>query len=413
MWRKPWGLGEGTLTCIGLIAIGFVLQICTGGINWDNLSSPINVYLLIAYIIILCLLFSLRQRIYFIRWAMCYKAAIPSITFVAAITLIMGLVRQVPANSAPADAIGFSKMLSFWPFVLLYWWATTILGLTTLKQFSSFHWRKLPVICSHLGLFTAILCGTLGSADMQRLTMNTRVGGTEWRASDTNGNLHELPLAIELRDFTIDEYPPKLMIIDNATGKSLPDGNPEHILLDESTTAGTIAGWNIKVSENLDMAASVTTEDTIKFVEWHSLGATSAVCIEATSSDGKTVRNGWVSCGSFAFPYNAMRLDNNCSIVMPDREPKRFASKVKIYTQTGKILETEIEVNKPAKIDGWKIYQLSYDETKGRWSDISVFELVSDPWLPFVYSGIGLMLVGAIAMFLTAHRNHKKVEENV
>ena len=49
---------------------------------------------------------------------------------------------------------------------------------------------------------------------------------------------------------------------------------------------------------------------------------------------------------------------------MPEREPQRFASEVKIYTQEGTITEGTIEVNRPMEIEGWKIYQLSYDETK-------------------------------------------------
>lgn len=44
---------------------------------------------------------------------------------------------------------------------------------------------------------------------------------------------------------------------------------------------------------------------------------------------------------------------------MPNREPRRFASLVDIYTQDGKNIHTEIEVNKPFTINGWKIYQLS------------------------------------------------------
>jgi cytochrome c biogenesis protein ResB len=56
-------------------------------------------------------------------------------------------------------------------------------------------------------------------------------------------------------------------------------------------------------------------------------------------------------------------------------------------------------VNKPFSIDGWKIYQLNYDTTMGRWSEISVLELVRDPWLPVVYTGIAMMLLGALCMF--------------
>ena len=58
--------------------------------------------------------------------------------------------------------------------------------------------------------------------------------------------------------------------------------------------------------------------------------------------------------------------------------------------------EFYIEVNKPVSIDGWKIYQTGYDEMLGRWSDRSVIELVRDPWLPVVYIGIFMILIGTL-----------------
>ena len=93
---------------------------------------------------------------------------------------------------------------------------------------------------------------------------------------------------------------------------------------------------------------------------------------------------------------------------MPEREPQRFVSEVKIYTQEGTITGGTIEVNRPMEIEGWKIYQLSYDETKGRRSDISVFELVRDPWLPVVYTGIIMMMAGAICLFVSAQKRKEE-----
>ena len=93
---------------------------------------------------------------------------------------------------------------------------------------------------------------------------------------------------------------------------------------------------------------------------------------------------------------------------MPEREPQRFASEVKICTQEGTITEGTIEVNRPMEIEGWKIYQLSYDETKGRWSDVSVFELVRDPWLPVVYAGIIMMMAGAVSLFVSAQKRKEE-----
>jgi len=83
---------------------------------------------------------------------------------------------------------------------------------------------------------------------------------------------------------------------------------------------------------------------------------------------------------------------------MPTREPERYASIVDIYTKSGKNIRTTIEVNKPFTVEGWKVYQLSYNEQMGKWSTLSVFECVRDPWLPVVYVGIFLLLAGAVLM---------------
>jgi hypothetical protein len=87
-----------------------------------------------------------------------------------------------------------------------------------------------------------------------------------------------------------------------------------------------------------------------------------------------------------------------------DGSPKRFASEIQILTKTGKNIETTIDVNMPYEVDGWKIYQYGYDTQMGAQSQISILELVSDPWLPFVYTGIYMMLAGAVCMFVIGGR---------
>lgn len=406
MWQRPWGLKEGLAVCIGLLCIGIALQLSIGGFVWSHLAWPINIYLLTLFIILEVILYTLHRRIYSIRWAMSYSAAIPALATAVVLTLIMGLTQQLPEGHRATDPLGLTRMLECWPLVLVYLWMTIILGLTTIKQFTSPSLRKIPVMCLHTGLFVVIVCATAGSADMQRMTMTTGIGRAEWRACDVNGNIVELPFAVELNDFSIDEYPPKIMAIDNATGEALPAGKPEHLMLNDGLTGGSIGDWTINVEQVLDYAAPLQAyADTTSYSEWHTAGATSAALISATSADGATTVKGWISCGSFAFPYRALRADSTLSFIMPDREPRRFASDVTIYTKSGKRVDATIEVNKPVTIEGRKIYQLSYDETKGRWSDVSVLEIVSDPWLPVVYVGLMLMLLGAILLlFTTRHQ---------
>lgn len=400
MWSKPWGFREGIATGCGLVTTGMLLQAILGPIDWSLFAAPVNGVVLAGYLTLLAVAHLVRRRVYLFRWLSTPAAAVSALAWCVALTVLMGLTRQLPPHESAPALPGFRQMLSNWAFVLVYWWLTTSLGLTVLRAGFPLRRSKIAFWLSHAGLFIALVCATLGNADLRRLKMTVETGRPEWRAADDAGTLHELPLAIELRQFTIDEYPPKLMLVDNATGEVLPAGRPEHLLLEEGTTEGVLpGGWRITVEELLPFAASVATADSVRFTEFRSAGATVAARVRACRSSDGAVRRGWVSCGSFAFPYKALRLDDEASLVMPDREPRRFASAVSVYTQSGLSIADTIEVNRPLRVEGWKIYQLSYDETKGRWSDVSVFELVRDPWLPGVYVGIWMLIGGAVGLF--------------
>jgi len=84
----------------------------------------------------------------------------------------------------------------------------------------------------------------------------------------------------------------------------------------------------------------------------------------------------------------------------PDHTPKRFASDITVYTEDGDSVQGIVEVNKPLKVGGWKIYQYGYDTSRGAYSAYSVFQLVRDPWIFWVYLGICMMLAGAVCLML-------------
>lgn len=418
MWKKPWNLKEGFVIGGGLVATGLLLQATMGGINWQLFSWPANVVALAAVMVLVAGMHVLRNKVYAFRFMSTFSAAIPAMSYVALLTIIMGLTRQL-APSTAADAgegslvgvLGFSRMLSNWAFVLAYLWMTVILGLEVLKQTA----RRMFSFSFlfHLGLFVVLLTATLGNADMRRLKMVVGGDAPEWRALDDNGQVAELPLAIQLKKFQIVEYMPKLMLVDNLTGKPLGDGNNPDMLqveLDSGSVArkplftGQLGGWTIDLLEFIDCAQPVVTEDTTFYREWQQTGATTAVFLRARNAAKAIDKAGWLTNGSYLFPPQALSLADGVSLVMPEREPQRFVSRVEILTESGQHVETDILVNKPFAIEGWKIYQLNYDTQKGRWSDISILELVRDPWLPYVYTGIILMLLGAVGMFITSNR---------
>ena len=70
---------------------------------------------------------------------------------------------------------------------------------------------------------------------------------------------------------------------------------------------------------------------------------------------------------------------------MPVQEVRKYTSKVTVYTKSGHVRKAEIEVNRPLSIENKVVYQYSYDETRGKYSQVSIFEIVTDPWLAVVY----------------------------
>lgn len=407
MFNKIWKMKEGFAFGAGLILVGLALQFSIGPIHWSDFAFPLNAIFLVLFLITLGVIYALRRRVRPFAFLLTIEATVPTLLYAAALTVVMGLTRQVPAHERAIDPIGLTQMLSCWPFVFIYLLLAAIVGLIALRQLLRFRLREVPSLLCHIGLFIAIVAATLGSADMERVKLKANTEMPEWRATHEQG-FTELPLAIQLEKFTIDEYPPKLLLVNSQTGQTIPAKNPETVLIDKYFREGQLSQWRIRVRKNLPLAAPVVSPDTTKYVAWGSSGAVTALLVEAQRMEGDRPVGkpsvGWVTCGSYLFPFQELKLTKQLSLVMARREPERYASRIHIYTQTQKNIVATVEVNKPVSVDGWNIYQLSYDEAMGRWSETSTFELVKDPWLPAVYVGIYLLLAGAVLIFIVAQK---------
>lgn len=300
MWTKPWTMKEGFLIGGGLIFAGLMLQLSVGPVVWEAFAWPTNGIVLAGFLAIIIGMFLLRKRVYAFRFIGTYQAAIPTLMYAVAMTIIMGLTRQRAGGVSPemaVDGTWLNNMLTFWPFVLVYVYMAVILGMVVLQSLLTIRRSPFTIhysLLSHLGLFLTMTAATLGNADMQRLKMITGIGQPEWRALTQEGAIREMPMAIELRQFIMETY--------------------------------------------------------------------------------------------------------------DDGSPKRFASKIQILTESGKNIETTVDVNKPVEVEGWKIYQYGYDTQMGAMSQTSILEFVRDPWLPLVYTGIYMMLGGAVCMFVFGGR---------
>jgi hypothetical protein len=111
-------------------------------------------------------------------------------------------------------------------------------------------------------------------------------------------------------------------------------------------------------------------------------------------ADGETER-GWLFARFPCFPPLGLSHTLRAGrIIFFDRRSeniKSYRSEVTVFAGTEKPVSGVIEVNRPLRFGGYRIYQTKYDPVGWQWSG---FELVRDPGLPFVYCGFILLALG-------------------
>ncbi len=395
------GYKRAFLHCALLFIAGAVLQLLTGNAGSSLLRHPWGAVVAINYLYLLILAYSKAEQWRWIRSLYDHHSMTASLASMTAICIIFGLFRQDVTTEGILGALGFHKMASSWPFLFLLINFITILGLRTIDEIHHWRSRRIVPMITHATVFIIMAAGLFSSSDKIRLRVIAPVGHSVNIGVDENGRQHTLPFSITLKEFSIEEYPPKIYMINTTCGTS----SKEFISIDKGFTSDRIEDWTINIVEYIDSAGKV--HDSDKYVAMNHVGATSAAHIVATGPEG-TEYEGWVSCGSHIFPASILNLDSTHALAMAPREAASYLSEVQIESAQGK-QRHDIRVNHPADIGPWKIYQVSYDKERGRWSTISILECVKDGWYPIVQVALWIILAAGAAMaFSTGLKKRRK-----
>ena len=415
IWEQPWRYAEGFYVAIGIALSGFLLQIAIGNLQLTAFQYPINA--IIGLIFIVAILFShfFLRKAAVVRWLSSVYATVPAIVVLLGIVVILGIIPQFVPYATKADIphnlsglFGWYQMTTSWTFIFSSYYLLVILGFTILKRTRrKFTWRDIGFYLNHVGLFLAFMGGMLGSADMSRMRMTVNEGNVEWRAENELKRIVELPIAIQLDTFMIEEYPPKLMLVDLESGKGLPYNKPVSYLYEGEGKSTQLMDYKIDILSYLPYAAILRDSVSTSAVAYHSEGNTHAIKVRVSNENMADPVVGWVSNGSYMFPHSVVYINKDLAVAMPMQEVKKYTSHVHVFTEDGESKAAVIEVNKPLRVANWTIYQLSYDQSKGKYSETSIFELVRDPWLPFVYAGIIMLLAGSFYLFIVGPKTKK------
>lgn len=391
-----WGYKRAFLRCALLFVVGTTLQLAVGDIDSSLLHYPWGLILAVNYLYLLVVAYAMRNRWRWLRQLGDDKACLSSLAAFGAIVIVFGLTRQDPAREGLVGALGFSRMTSSWPFNLLLFYFMTTLGIRTVSDIHHLRDRRMAAVLTHLGVFVLLVAGTFGSGDTVRCMVTTRVGTPVSIGRDDAGHEVRLPFALTLDDFSIEEYPPKLYLLDTRRESS----SREFLSVEADGAEAVIGDWRIRAEHSLDMAGRLPEES-----DWRAMkhvGAAPAVYASAENTVTGERFSGWVSCGSHIFEPSYLMLDDGMAVAMPRREAKRYLSRVNIMEEGGIRRDVEIEVNHPARVGSWRVYQVGYDTSKGRWSDTSVLECIRDPWYGAAHLALWMLLAAGVVMFVTA-----------
>ena len=391
-----WGYKRAFLRCLLLFVVGVVLQCVLGDFDNGFLRYPWGLIFAVNYLYLLILLHFQRDKWRWVNRLSDHYASVSALGSMVLITILFGLTRQDVSTEGLVGLLGFSRMTSSWPFNLLLFYFTTTVGLTVVDDLHHWRQRNLAAMMSHVSVFVVLTCGMFGSADKMRVTVNAHLERPVAEGIDSKGVNQTLPFAITLKEFAMEEYSPKLYLLDTHQESSSED----FLLVEDAAAEGEIDGWQLRVERLIDMAGRMPDSD-----EWREMihtGAAPAVYLSATNTATGATYSGWVSCGSHIFEPSYLRLGERYAVAMPRCDAKRYLSRVDVEQMSGERKRFDIEVNHPARVGAWRIYQVGYDTARGRWSSISVLECVKDGWYSAIHISLWLMLSAGVVMFVTA-----------
>lgn len=387
-----------------LFLLGVVIQLIYGQVPVEALKFPINLYLFIELFFITIALWVLFKKMKFVQWLASSRAALSSISFFAMVVLIMAIIPQSDSSSKIIHSLGFNKVIYSWIYAFAITFLLLSLGLVTIRRMLPFRGRNIAFFINHFGLWLAMSTSILGFADKQEMFMPVNVNQLVWYAENDQKVITELPFALKLEKFTVKYHPPKIALMNK-------QGEPFKIQGDQlkevqGKTVLQISKYKIEILDFYEHA--FFNGDTIVNSPGI-MGTTVAAKIKLNINQDSVIQT-WINPSSFMFQGNYLVIHPDTILGLLSPEPSYYGSDVLLYTKSGIDGEQRtIAVNKPISAEGWKIYQYSYDGRLGKDSPYSVFLVIRDPWLPFVYIGIYLMMAGAI--WLLFSRNVKKTNK--
>ncbi|MEW5846031.1 MAG: hypothetical protein AB1777_07160 [Bacteroidota bacterium] len=388
LWLWPWGFLEGFIVSVGLWVLAFFLELFVPLSLFPKPSFPTNAIVLITIFCLLILLKIVFPKSKFFNWLASVKAAIPSISLFLFSIILMGIIPQIGHGMGIPGAL--FNLLDSWLFLIPLTFLLITLGAAVVNRVFPITLKNIIFTLNHAGLWVCLSAGLVGSSNKIEATVKVNQGEIAWNGATKNGRIIELPIAIELQKFEAQFYQPRLVLMGSKT--FFPES--EYDL----TSNPSIKIDNLTVQVIRYLPKAFATDST--FIDARGVPFTRpAAMIQVFDSNGQSITMGWISNFTHVTAEKTLSLPDGRRLILLPAEAKYFGSQAKIYSKKSRsVNQCLIEVNKPFRVDGWWIYQYSYDNLAGSDSSYSSFKVIYDPWLTLIYVGFAMMILGGLGL---------------
>jgi len=393
-YRESFGL------LAGIVIFGFLVEAFTPPGKISLPYWPWNIVIIAGYIIITAIVFfNFKGRV--VKRIVGIPSTVAAVSSMTILVILMGFIPQEDMPGTFITQLGLTHVTRSWPYLLVALYLVTVLTFAIYKRAYPLTLKNGAFLLNHAGLWIVLVAASLGTADLKRLNMTLTEGQKKETAVGANETKYKLPFAIQLHDFQLEQYKPKIAIYDHATGKPLEAKQTNPIRIEPGLNHA-IGDWELEVKKYLPSAIKKGEE----YIASETRGAAPAAMIGIKHKNNRNIsKTGWITCGTRWMESQHFTLSRRASLVMLQPEAREYASEITIFHNNGAKEDYRLVVNKPYSFSGWKVYQSGYDSRSGKYSKVSVLELVFDPWLEAVYTGIFMMILGAFYLMFFGKRN--------
>ena len=227
-FQAPWEFRESALfTAVSVIA-GFIIQVAASGRGIAMPHLPFNAIALSVLAVLVLSTGLAFKNTHAVKWFGGIPLGLCLILAIALLSLIGGIIPQQPvAKESLPVLLGLNQIFSSWPFAVTVLLFLANLGISLSWKLIPFKPQNLQFILFHAGFWIALSCAVVGSSDLQRFVVPINVGKANNLGYTMESETPQhLPLSIYLHDFSLEEYPPQLLLYDPHNDKLMMNTNP-------------------------------------------------------------------------------------------------------------------------------------------------------------------------------------------